>query len=157
MCECTFNLVCLMSLSLLLYVCSTYVCMYVTYYMCTYVHNMYVFMSSSGRSYSVGSQKSLVQSLESITQKLHPGVVVCFRKIGYNPSESSQAVASDLPFPTDTSERDHVVKTEAEPTPHGMVRTDRLVTESYCCCGVCNSRQCVWVHLHTPHSWSSIL
>ena len=44
-CECTFNLVCLVSLSLLLYVCSTYVCMYVTYYMCTYVHNMYVFMS----------------------------------------------------------------------------------------------------------------
>ena len=70
-----------------------------------------------------------MQSLESITQKLHPGVVVCFRKIGYNPSESSQAVASELPIPMDTAERDNIVKSEAEPTPHGMVRTDRLVTE----------------------------
>lgn len=35
--------------------------------------------STGGKSYVVTSHKSLVQSMESLTQKLHPGVVVNFQ------------------------------------------------------------------------------
>ena len=39
-----------------------------------------------GKSYVVTNQKSLVQSMESLTQKLQPGVVIHFKKIGGVPS-----------------------------------------------------------------------
>jgi hypothetical protein len=74
--------------------------------------------STGGRNYSVGSQKSLVQSLESLTQKLHPGVVVCFRKIGYTPPEPSRTIAPNSTIAMDTTGRE--IKTEGEPTPQGM-------------------------------------
>lgn len=40
-----------------------------------------VLFSPSGKSYVVTNQKSLVQSMESLIQKLQPGVVVNFQKI----------------------------------------------------------------------------
>lgn len=36
----------------------------------------------SGKSYVLTNQKSLVQCMESLTQKLQPGVVISFKKIG---------------------------------------------------------------------------
>ena len=39
-----------------------------------------------GKCYVVASQKSLVKCMESLTQKLHPGVVVNFLKVGANGS-----------------------------------------------------------------------
>ena len=41
-----------------------------------------VYLSTLGKCYVVSSQKSLVQCMENLTQKLHPGVVVSFQKIG---------------------------------------------------------------------------
>ena len=45
---------------------------------CTIGYSMY----SPGKCYLAVNQKTLVQSLESISQKLHPGVVINFQKIG---------------------------------------------------------------------------
>ena len=41
-----------------------------------------MYMSILGKCYVVSSQKSLVQCMENLTQKLHPGVVVNFQKVG---------------------------------------------------------------------------
>ena len=43
-------------------------------------------LSNTGKSYVVTNQKSLAQSMESLTQKLQPGVVIHFKKIGGVPS-----------------------------------------------------------------------
>ena len=40
--------------------------------------------ATGGKGYVVLNQKSLVQSMESLIQKLHPGVVVNFQKTGGN-------------------------------------------------------------------------
>lgn len=40
--------------------------------------------ATGGKCYVVLNQKSLVQSMESLTQKLHPGVVLNFQKTGGN-------------------------------------------------------------------------
>ena len=42
-----------------------------------------------GKSYVLTSQKSLVQCMESLTQKLQPGVVISFKKIGSKSSPSA--------------------------------------------------------------------
>ena len=37
--------------------------------------------ATGGKCYVVSTHKSLVQSVESLTQKLHPGVVVNFQRL----------------------------------------------------------------------------
>ena len=46
---------------------------------------LYYLYHSTGRSYVITSQKILMQSLESIAQKIQPGVVIQFEKIGPDP------------------------------------------------------------------------
>ena len=48
-----------------------------------YEHDFLIY--STGRSYVISSHKSLMQSLESIAQKIQPGVVIEFEKIGPDP------------------------------------------------------------------------
>ena len=51
---------------------------------------MYVlYLVPVGKSYVLTSQKSLVQCMESLTQKLQPGVVISFKKIGSKSSPSA--------------------------------------------------------------------
>ena len=81
-----------------------------------------VVSSSAGKCYSVTSQKSLIKSLEAIAQKMHPGVVVCFRKIGFTPPEEGSRSRPESPtvFEMEVGSKDPT-KTEAEPTPTGLV------------------------------------
>ena len=58
----------------------------------------------AGKSYVVSNQKSLAQCMESLTQKLHPGVVINFRKIGGVSSPNNGAalaVREDTPMEID--------------------------------------------------------
>ncbi len=47
----------------------------------------------------VSTQKSLVQCMESLTQKLHPGVVINWRRIGDAPPSGNGARDSPAPVP----------------------------------------------------------
>ena len=61
--------------------------------------------SLTGKCYVVSNQKSLVQCMESLTQKLHPGVVVNFQKIGgSSPSnnDNSVPIPMEIDQPNDT-------------------------------------------------------
>ncbi|CAH1782053.1 unnamed protein product [Owenia fusiformis] len=44
---------------------------------------------TGGRSYAVFTQRMLLQTLESMVQKLHPGVVINFEKIGPDPPDDT--------------------------------------------------------------------
>lgn len=59
----------------------------------------------AGKCYVVSTQKSLVQCMESLTQKLHPGVVINWRRIGDAPppgnsnNNGTREVNSPAPVP----------------------------------------------------------
>ena len=60
--------------------------------------------------------------MEYIAQRMHPGVVLCLRKIGYTPSQAEGEGEGHTPGMRAEEEKKVGVKTEAEPTPIGMVR-----------------------------------
>lgn len=67
----------------------------------------------------VPNQRSFIQSIDSIAQRMHPGVVLCLRNIGYVPP---QGEGEGLAPGMKVKEEEARIRTEAEPTPSGMVR-----------------------------------
>lgn len=67
----------------------------------------------------VPNQRSFIQSIDSIAQRMHPGVVLCLRNIGYMPP---QGEGEGLAPGVKVKEEEARIRTEAEPTPTGMVR-----------------------------------
>ena len=53
------------------------------------LYYIYIYTHFSGKCYTASSVKSLYQAMESISQKLHPGVVLNFRKIASEEVEST--------------------------------------------------------------------
>ena len=73
----------------------------------------------TGQLFVVPNQRAFIQSMDSIVQRMHPGVVLCFRNIDYVPPHGEgEGHAPRLKV----KEEGLVIKTEAEPTPSGMVR-----------------------------------
>ena len=56
------------------------------------------FASSAGKCYVITNQKSMVQCMESLTQKLHPGVVLYFQKIGGAPPLNNSGSGHNTPI-----------------------------------------------------------
>ena len=83
--------------------------------------------------------------MEYIAQRMHPGVVLCLRKIGYTPSQAEGE--GHTPGMRAEEEKKVGVKTEAEPTPIGMVR-------QWGRCACAGVRVCV---LACVHSYGCIL
>ena len=62
----------------------------------------------SGKCYTAVNQKSLVQVMESLTQKLYPGVVINFMKIGgASPSNPGSKDRSNTPIAMETGKNAH--------------------------------------------------
>ena len=57
--------------------------------------------------------------MDSIAQRMHPGVVLCLRRIGYT---LPQGEGEGYTLGVKAKEEELGIKTEAEPTPSGMVR-----------------------------------
>ena len=72
----------------------------VIYELCVYMYNVYIPLQcmysciSTGKCYLATNKKTLVQAMESLTQKLHPGVVINFQKIGGSSPNSSIGLGS---------------------------------------------------------------
>lgn len=76
----------------------------------------------TGQLFVVPNQRSFIQSMEYIAQRMHPGVVLCLRKIGYTPLQGEGEGEGHTPGMRVVEEKKVGVKTEGEPTPSGMVR-----------------------------------
>ena len=72
----------------------------------SFLLSSFLLLPCTGKCYVVSNQKSLAQCMESLTQKLHPGVVINFQKIGgVSPPSSSTAHAAREATPMETDEK----------------------------------------------------
>lgn len=78
----------------------------------------------TGQLFVVPNQRSFIQSMDSIVQRMHPGVVLCLRNIDYIPPHGEEEGHAPR---LKVKEEGMGIKTEAEPTPSGMVSQEEEV------------------------------